>query len=99
MDQNFLFHLSQREMLDTIFLALHDENYQVREQAVELLGKLSDLNPSFVFLKFRRILLESISQLANSKTLNNEVQGARMIEHLARQVYLFILKRILGKKF
>nr|CAD2185114.1 unnamed protein product [Meloidogyne enterolobii] len=90
MDQNFLFHLSQREMLDTIFLALHDENYQVREQAVELLGKLSDLNPSFVFLKFRRILLESISQLANSKTLNNEVQGARMIEHLARQSPRFI---------
>ncbi|CAK5054272.1 unnamed protein product [Meloidogyne enterolobii] len=90
MDQNFLFHLSQREMLGTIFLALHDENYQVREQAVELLGKLSDLNPSFVFLKFRRILLESISQLANSKTLNNEVQGARMIEHLARQSPRFI---------
>ncbi|KAL7080367.1 hypothetical protein ACQ4LE_000271 [Meloidogyne hapla] len=90
MDRDFLFHLSQREMLDTIFLALHDENYQVREQAVELLGKLSDLNPSFVFLKFRRVLLESISQLANSKTLNNEVQGARMIEHLARQSPRFI---------
>ena len=86
MDQDFLFHLSQREILDTIFLSLHDENYQVREQAVELLGKLSNLNPSFVFLKFRRVLLESISQLANSKTLSNEVQGARMIAHLARQV-------------
>ncbi|KAF7639171.1 hypothetical protein Mgra_00001404 [Meloidogyne graminicola] len=90
MDKDFLFHLSQREMLDTIFLSLHDENYQVREQSVELLGKLSNLNPSFVFLKFRRILLESISQLANSKTLSNEVQGARMIAHLARQSPRFI---------
>lgn len=71
-------------------MALHDEHFQVREQAVELLGLLSYLNPAFIFLKFRRVLLESISQLVNSRIPTVEEHGARMVAHLARQVkFLF----------
>jgi hypothetical protein len=44
------------------------------------------LNPAFIFLKFRRVLLESISQLVNSRAPNLEEQGARMVANLSRQV-------------
>jgi FKBP12-rapamycin complex-associated protein len=86
MDCKFLNHLAQEDILNTIFLTLQDENFQVREQAVELLGKLKHLNPAFIFLKFRRVLLESISQLVNSRAPNLEEQGARMVANLSRQV-------------
>lgn len=63
MERDLLIHLAENEILETIFMTLQDENFQVREKTVELLGQLSDFNPAFIFLKFRRVLLESISQL------------------------------------
>lgn len=91
MNTDFHYHLAQNEMLETLFLTLHDESYQVQEQAAELLGQISDLNPSFVFLKLRGIILEIISQLVNSKTPRIEEHSSRMLARLAKQVYYKIL--------
>jgi hypothetical protein len=87
MDFDFLWHLSQNKMLESLFLTLNDESYDVQEQSAVLLGQLSDLNPAFVFLKLRRIVLETISQLVNSKLAKIEEHNARMIARLAKQVY------------
>ena len=86
MDKDFLYNLSQPETLEMLFMTLHDENFQMQEQAAELLGQLSDLNPAFVFLKLRRVVLECISQLKNSRVSKIEEHSARMIARLAKQV-------------
>uniref|UniRef100_A0A914I1V5 Serine/threonine-protein kinase TOR n=1 Tax=Globodera rostochiensis TaxID=31243 RepID=A0A914I1V5_GLORO len=85
MNRDFLFHLAQQEILETLFLTMQDENHQVQEQATELLGMLSELNPAFVFLRFRRVVLESVSQLVNSHRSSVEEHSARMIARLAKQ--------------
>ncbi|KAL3082736.1 hypothetical protein niasHS_010538 [Heterodera schachtii] len=85
MNRDFLFHLAQQELLETLFLTMQDENYQVQEQAAELLGMLSELNPAFVFLRFRRVVLESVSQLINSHRSSVEEHSARMIARIAKQ--------------
>jgi serine/threonine-protein kinase mTOR len=63
MERDLLIHLAENDILEMILMTLQDENFQVREKTVELLGRLTDFNPAFIFLKFRRVLLESISQL------------------------------------
>lgn len=85
-DDEFLYHLAQKEMLDMLFMTLYDENYQMQEAAVGLLGRLSDINPAFVFPRLRRIVLENISQLVNSRTPRFEEHSAKIIARLAIQV-------------
>lgn len=86
MEHDFLYHLAQREMLENLFKTLHDENYQMQEQSVILLGQLSNLNPSLVMPKLRRIILEAISQLINSHVPRIEEQSVKIISKLAIQV-------------
>lgn len=86
MESDFLRHLSQNRMLESLFLTLNDESYDVQEQSAELLGQLSELNPAFVFLKLRRIVLETISQLVNSRSPKIEEHNAKMISRLTKQV-------------
>lgn len=66
-DQSFLSHLAQADMLELIFMSLHDEKLEIQEEAVALLGKLGDLNPAFVLPRMRKVLLETLSQLTNSR--------------------------------
>lgn len=86
MDKNFLMHLAQKEMLDTLFMTLYDENYKMQESAVGLLAQLADLNPAFVFPKLRKILMETISKLTNSQVPRLEEHSAKIIARLSAQV-------------
>ncbi|MFH4977941.1 hypothetical protein AB6A40_004650 [Gnathostoma spinigerum] len=66
-DKAFLSHLAQADMLELIFMCLHDEKLEMQQEAVALLGKLADLNPAFVLPRLRKVLLETLSQLQNSR--------------------------------
>lgn len=65
-DPLLLSHLAQADMLDSIFMTLHDEKLEMQEHAVALLGKLGSLNPAYVLPSLRNILLETLTQLTNS---------------------------------
>lgn len=99
MEHDFLYHLGQREMLENLFKTLHDENYQIQEQSVILLGHLSNLNPALVMPKLRRILLESINQIINSHVPKIEEQSVKIIAKLAIQVDFFFFYYLLNTNF
>uniref|UniRef100_F1KPT5 Serine/threonine-protein kinase TOR n=1 Tax=Ascaris suum TaxID=6253 RepID=F1KPT5_ASCSU len=82
-DQSFLSHLAQADMLELIFMSLHDEKLEIQEEAVALLGKLGDLNPAFVLPRMRKVLLETLSQLTNSRVGRLEEYSARLIAQIA----------------
>lgn len=65
-DPLLLSHLAQADMLDSIFMTLHDEKLEMQEHAVALLGKLGSLNPAYVLPSLRNVLLETLTQLTNS---------------------------------
>uniref|UniRef100_A0A915E5G1 Serine/threonine-protein kinase TOR n=1 Tax=Ditylenchus dipsaci TaxID=166011 RepID=A0A915E5G1_9BILA len=90
MERDFLFHLAQKEMLEILFMTLHDENYQMQEESVSLLGQLSELNPAMIFPKLRRVVLESISQLVNSRAAKIEEHSAKIIAILAAKCSKFM---------
>ncbi|VDK65663.1 unnamed protein product [Anisakis simplex] len=82
-DHALLSHLAQADMLELIFMSLHDEKLEIQEEAVALLGKLGDLNPAFVLPRMRKILLETLSQLTNSRVGRLEEYSARLIAQIA----------------
>ena len=90
-DRDFLYHLAQRDMLDNIFMTLCDDNPQIQEAVVGLLGVLAELNPAYVYPKLRRQILESIGQLSSSKINNFEEQSAKCIAVLAETSPKFVM--------
>ncbi|KAI1717889.1 FAT domain-containing protein [Ditylenchus destructor] len=89
-ESDFLYHLAQVEMLKILFMTLHDENYQIQEEGVALLGQLAELNPAMVFPKLRNIVLVVISLLMNSRTPKIEEHSAKIIVKLAAQCPKFM---------
>lgn len=83
MERDFLMHLAQWDMLKILFLTLSDENFIIKEHAVELMGQLADINPAMVFPKLRGVVKNNISYLAESGVAKNEEHGARMIAKMA----------------
>ena len=66
-DTMFLSHLAQPEMLELVYMSLHDENLEIQKQTVALLGKLAELNPAYVLPRMRKALLETLCQLTFSR--------------------------------
>lgn len=99
MERDFLMHLAQSEILKILFLTLADENFKIREQAVELMGQLADINPALVFPKLRGVVKNNISYLAESGVAKNEEHGARMIAKMAIYVkHCFSLKILFRRR-
>lgn len=67
-------------------MTLYDEDYRIQEMAVELLSKLSQLNPALIYPKLRKIVQETIYNLSVSKIRRNEIHGARILCQLAKFV-------------
>uniref|UniRef100_A0A915Q5B5 Serine/threonine-protein kinase TOR n=1 Tax=Setaria digitata TaxID=48799 RepID=A0A915Q5B5_9BILA len=89
-DPLLLSHLAQADMLDSIFMTLHDERLEMQEHAVALLGKLGSLNPAYVLPSLRNVLLETLTQLTNSGVPRLEEHSSRVISQVAKQSPKFI---------
>uniref|UniRef100_A0A183EPK0 DUF3385 domain-containing protein n=1 Tax=Gongylonema pulchrum TaxID=637853 RepID=A0A183EPK0_9BILA len=74
-DAHLLSHLAQADMLQLIFMTLHDEKLEMQERSVALLGKLGNLNPAYVLPK---------------KNYRLEEHSARLIAQVAKQSPKFI---------
>ncbi|GMR53580.1 hypothetical protein PMAYCL1PPCAC_23775 [Pristionchus mayeri] len=77
--------LSQPHLLEFLRLSLKDDSLEMREATLSLLSKIGMLNPSLVFPRLRRVLLETIGQLTNSRDAKVEEHSARLISHMAIQ--------------
>ena len=82
LDSTFDFHLAQAESLSALFVALHDEVFEIREIALSTIGRLSTMNPAYVMPSLRKTLVQLLTELEHSGTGRNKEQGARMLGHL-----------------
>ena len=85
LDSKFDAHLAQPENITTLFIALHDENFYVREAALATIGRLSDLNPAFVMPSLRKVLIQILTELEYSGIGRNKEQSAKLLCHLISQ--------------
>ena len=79
-------HLAQAESLRVLFVALNDENAEVRLIAIQLVGRLAPRNPAYALPALRRHLLQLIAELEHSAESHIRTESARLIATLTRAV-------------
>jgi phosphatidylinositol kinase/protein kinase (PI-3 family) len=78
----FDFHLAQAENLSALFIALNDEQFEIRELALCALGRLSILNPAYIMPSLRKTLIQLLIELEHSGLGRNKEQASRLLGHL-----------------
>ncbi|OQV15683.1 Target of rapamycin [Hypsibius exemplaris] len=82
LDFNFDIHIAQAENLSCLCFALNDEVFEVREIAMQILGRLSSLNPAYVMPILRKVLIQLLNELEYSGVNKNREQSAKLLGHL-----------------
>eukprot|EP00117_Sycon_ciliatum_P040328 scpid3818/ scgid5118/ Serine/threonine-protein kinase mTOR; FK506-binding protein 12-rapamycin complex-associated protein 1; FKBP12-rapamycin complex-associated protein; Mammalian target of rapamycin; Mechanistic target of rapamycin; Rapamycin target protein 1 len=82
LDERFDHFLAQHENLDALFVALNDEEFEIRELAVCTIGRLSNLNPAFIMPSLRKLLIQLLTDLEFSGNGRNKEQAARLLSNL-----------------
>ncbi|XP_078489638.1 serine/threonine-protein kinase mTOR-like [Ciona intestinalis] len=84
LDDRFDCYLILSENLNLLFVALHDEAFEVQELAIQTIGRLSELNPAYVMPMLRKTHIQLVAELEHSGIGRNKLQASRLIGHLAR---------------
>jgi FKBP12-rapamycin complex-associated protein len=62
-------HLAQAENVRSLFIALNDEVFENRVQAVALIGRLAKHNPAYVMPSLRKALIQLMTELEYSTVM------------------------------
>ncbi|KAK4495590.1 hypothetical protein PRZ48_012858 [Zasmidium cellare] len=82
LDARFDRHLAKAENVRTLFLALNDERFGIREAAMTIIGRLTSVNPAYVFPSLRKVLIQLLTEIEFSNSANNKRESAQLISHL-----------------
>lgn len=82
LDDRFDAHLAQAENLNSLFTALNDEVFDIRELAMQTIGRLSTKNPAYVMPSLRKVLIQILTSLEHSGIGRNKEHAAIMLGHL-----------------
>jgi len=72
-------HLAHPDNIHAIVLAINEVDYEVRQAAMVILGRLTNVNPAYVFPPLRKLLLNLMNGVRNSHDSTHEEEGARLI--------------------
>ena len=79
LDSKFDRHLAKPENVRSIFLAINDGDFEVRQAAMMIIGRLTGVNPAYVFPPLRKLLVNLMTGIKSSKDPRHEEEGARLI--------------------
>lgn len=82
LDARFDRHLGKAENVRTLFLALNDEVFAIREAAMSIIGRLTSVNPAYVFPSLRKVLIQLLTEIEYSNSARNKEESAKLISHL-----------------
>jgi phosphatidylinositol kinase/protein kinase (PI-3 family) len=68
LDSRFDHHLAQAENLRSLFIALNDEVFEIRELAITTIGRLTIRNPAYVMPSLRKALIQLLTELGTQPT-------------------------------
>ena len=75
--------LSQAELLHSLFVALNDEIFTIRELTITLLGRLSSRNPSLIMPTLRKTLIQLLTSLQQMHTdAIEQEESSKLLSHL-----------------
>lgn len=79
LDEHFDRHLAQTEYIRSIFIALNDEEFAVREVAIGILGRLAKHNPAYVMPSLRKVLIQLLTGLEYSTASRHKEEIAKLL--------------------
>ncbi|QSS62741.1 TorA protein [Histoplasma capsulatum] len=79
LDQKFDRHIAKPENVRCLFLAVNDEVFSVREAAISIIGRLSSVNPAYVFPPLRKLLVNLLTGLSFATTSRQKEESAQLI--------------------
>ena len=82
LDDRFDRHLGKAENVRTLFLALNDEVFAIREAAMAIIGRLTNVNPAYVFPSLRKVLIQLLTDVEYSNSARNKEESAKLISDL-----------------
>jgi FKBP12-rapamycin complex-associated protein len=62
-NETFDHHLAQVEPIHSLFLAVNDEIFSIRETSIDIIGRLSTQNPAYVLPPLRRLLIKLLTEI------------------------------------
>ncbi|KAF2210767.1 hypothetical protein CERZMDRAFT_99368 [Cercospora zeae-maydis SCOH1-5] len=82
LDPRFDRHLAKAENVRTLFISLNDEKFAIREAAMTIIGRLTSVNPAYVFPSLRKVLIQLLTEIEYSNSPANKRESAQLISHL-----------------
>ncbi|TPX35002.1 hypothetical protein SmJEL517_g02512 [Synchytrium microbalum] len=82
LDERFDSHLAQAENVRSLFIALNDEIFPIRETAITIIGRLAMHNPAYVMPSLRKTLIQLLTELEYSGVSRHKEESARLLSHL-----------------
>ncbi|EYE96697.1 phosphatidylinositol 3-kinase tor2 [Aspergillus ruber CBS 135680] len=79
LDRKFDRHLARPENIRCLFLAVNDETFSVREAAICIIGRLSSVNPAYVFPPLRKLLVNLLTGLGFASTARQKEESAKLV--------------------
>ena len=75
-------HLAKAENIRTLFLALNDEVFAIREVSISIIGRLTRFNPAYIIPSLRKTLIQMLTELEFSDVARNKEESARLLSLL-----------------
>jgi FKBP12-rapamycin complex-associated protein len=79
LDERFDRHLAKAENVRSLFIALNDETFVIRELAITILGRITTFNPAYVIPPLRKILIQLLTEIEYSGLVRNKEESARLL--------------------
>lgn len=77
-------HLSKAENIRTLYFALNDEVFAIREVAISIIGRLARHNPAYVIPSLRKTLIQMLTELEFSDNPRNKEESAKLLSLLVQ---------------
>ncbi|KAI8628398.1 TOR kinase [Xylariaceae sp. FL1651] len=84
LDERFDPHLAKAENIRTLFFALNDEVFSIREVAISIIGRLARHNPAYVIPSLRKTLIQMLTELEFSDVARNKEESAKLLSLLVQ---------------
>ncbi|KAI9673478.1 MAG: phosphatidylinositol kinase- protein kinase tor1 [Caeruleum heppii] len=82
LDGRFDRYLAKAENVRSLFLALNDEVFGIREAAISIIGRLTHVNPAYVMPSLRKTLIQLLTELEYSNIARNKEESAKLLSLL-----------------
>lgn len=84
LDERFDPHLAKAENIRTLFFALNDEDFSIREVSISIIGRLARYNPAYVIPSLRKTLIQMLTELEYADVARNKEESAKLLSLLVQ---------------